>query len=62
VAEEPRPVVDEADQEGFDVGAASSQHFARAVMEVEVQENAGPRILLRMRSPVICGTTCDRRS
>jgi hypothetical protein len=29
-------------------------------MEVEVQENAGPRILLRMRSPVICGVRIGR--
>ena len=38
VTKEARAVVDEADQEGFDVGAAASQHLARAVMEVQVQE------------------------
>jgi alkylation response protein AidB-like acyl-CoA dehydrogenase len=38
VTEEPRAVVDEADQKGFDVGAAAGQHFARAVMEVEMQQ------------------------
>ena len=38
MAEEPRAVIDEADQERFDVGAAAGQHLARAVMEVEVQQ------------------------
>src|ERR1700690_2920793 len=38
MAEEPRPVVDEADQKRFDVCAAAGQDLARAVMEVKMQE------------------------
>lgn len=38
MAEEARAIVDKADQERLDPLAAAGQHFARAVMEVEVQQ------------------------
>src|SRR6202046_2858983 len=38
MAEEPRPVVDEPDQEGLHVIAAASQDLARAMMEVKMHE------------------------
>src|ERR1700722_9422764 len=38
MAEEPRPVVDEPDQEGLHVIAAASQDLAQAMMEVKMHE------------------------
>src|SRR5208283_1998401 len=38
MAEEARAIVDEADQKRFDVLAAAGQDFARAVMEVEMEQ------------------------
>ncbi len=54
MAQEPRAVVDEADQEGLQVLTAAGQDL-REPMEVQMHQNARPRILMVVGSSAICG-------